>query len=104
MLSSTAEPTQQIDKRHFDLSKTYSDPDASKATILRGWLEDTWLRSPPGLLVPLRSAALTRALAVWRDLTSGAGLNVSDIVVVGFDANGESCFSLCKPGSFSCIM
>ncbi|CAK1549493.1 unnamed protein product [Leptosia nina] len=62
-------------------------PALSKTSTLRSWLEDSWLRPPAGVLVPLRPAALSRALAVWNDLVSD-GLNLTDIVIVGYDANG----------------
>lgn len=35
--------------------------------------------------------ALNRALAVWNDLTVD-GLGVTDLVIVGYDANGELFF------------
>ncbi|KAG7306609.1 hypothetical protein JYU34_007979 [Plutella xylostella] len=76
-----------IETRSFDVTKPRSSPQASQSATLRSWLEDPWLRAPPGLLVPLRPGALRRALAVWGD-AAGTGLNVSDIVVIGYDANG----------------
>jgi hypothetical protein len=75
------------DMRAFD-PKPQPPPIVSKSTTLRNWLEDSWLRPPAGILVPLRPMALNRALAVWNDLTVG-GLNVSDIVIVGYDTNGK---------------
>ncbi|KAL4712779.1 hypothetical protein ACJJTC_019431 [Scirpophaga incertulas] len=59
----------------------------SKSRTLKAWLEDSWIRSPAGILVPLRPSALNRALAVWNDLTE-EGLDISDIVIVGYDSNG----------------
>ncbi|XP_028035008.1 uncharacterized protein LOC114246601 [Bombyx mandarina] len=61
----------------------------NKSSTLRSWLEDSWLRQPVAVLVPLRPMALSRALAVWNDLIA-EGLNVSDIVIVGYDSNGIS--------------
>ncbi|XP_048002906.1 uncharacterized protein LOC125239382 isoform X2 [Leguminivora glycinivorella] len=64
-----------------------SPPEAiTPRATLRNWLEDPWLRAPAGLLVPLRSSALARASAVWDDLSEGLGL--SDVVLVGYHANG----------------
>lgn len=37
--------------------------------------------------MPLRPLALNRALGVWNDLAN-EGLNVTDIVIVGYDSNG----------------
>ncbi|XP_026762136.2 uncharacterized protein LOC113520912 [Galleria mellonella] len=79
------ESKQPIDKR--DHEKHRPSPAVSKSTTLRRWLEDSWLRPPAGILVPLRPMALNRALAVWNDLMVG-GLNVTDIVIVGYDSNG----------------
>ncbi|CAH4033132.1 unnamed protein product [Pieris brassicae] len=73
------------DLRTFE--KTKPAQALSKAATLRSWLEDSWLRPPAGILVPLRPAALSRALAVWNDLTAD-GLNLTDIVIVGYDENG----------------
>ncbi|XP_049884072.1 uncharacterized protein LOC126379383 isoform X2 [Pectinophora gossypiella] len=80
-----AEPKQQ-DTRNFDV-KPITPPSVSKSSTLKGWLEDSWLRPPAGILVPLRPIALSRALAVWNDLAA-EGLNVTDIVIVGYDSNG----------------
>ncbi|CAH0404015.1 unnamed protein product [Chilo suppressalis] len=74
------------EQRNFDLKPRPSQA-VSKSSTLKSWLEDSWIRPPVGLLVPLRPMALNRALAVWNDLTVG-GLNVSDIVIVGYDSNG----------------
>ncbi|CAG9790558.1 unnamed protein product [Diatraea saccharalis] len=76
------------EQRNFD-TKPRPDQAVSKSATLKSWLEDSWIRPPAGLLVPLRPMALNRALAVWNDLTVG-GLNVSDIVIIGYDSNGES--------------
>ncbi|KAI5639337.1 hypothetical protein NE865_08197 [Phthorimaea operculella] len=84
-LNDNMEPMQQ-DRRSFDMKPAFA-PSASKSATLKGWLQDTWLRPPAGFLVPLRPMALSRALAVWNDLTA-EGLNVTDIIVVGYDANG----------------
>lgn len=84
-----AEQTPPVDKRTYE--KPRPSPAVSKSTTLRGWLEDSWLRPPAGILVPLRPGALNRALAVWNDLVAG-GLNLSDIVIVGYDSNGKSHF------------
>ncbi|KAJ0169255.1 hypothetical protein K1T71_015139 [Dendrolimus kikuchii] len=82
-----SEPNNVIDKSNHDdqIRRPLTPP--SKSTTLKGWLEDSLLRPPSGLLVPLRPMALNRALAVWNDLTVG-GLNVSDIVIAGYDSNG----------------
>ncbi|XP_028159175.1 uncharacterized protein LOC114351977 isoform X1 [Ostrinia furnacalis] len=80
------DPKTLIDKRNFEV-KPRPTPVVSKSSTLKSWLEDTWTRPPAGLLVPLRPMALNRALAVWSDLTV-EGLNVSDIVIVGYDSNG----------------
>ncbi|XP_045509262.1 uncharacterized protein LOC123704813 [Colias croceus] len=80
--SDTPPPT---DARTFDKPKPL--PAATKSSTLRAWLEDTWLRPPVGVLVPLRTDALARALAVWNDVTAD-GLNLTDIVIVGYDSNG----------------
>ncbi|XP_072946853.1 uncharacterized protein [Epargyreus clarus] len=77
--------TQSADKRSYE--KPRPTPALSKSSTLKSWLEDSWLRPPAGILVPLRPLALTRALAVWNDLTVD-GLNVTDIVIVGYDSNG----------------
>ncbi|XP_038220414.1 uncharacterized protein LOC119838515 [Zerene cesonia] len=74
-----------MDARTFEKPKPL--PAASKSATLRAWLEDTWLRPPVGVLVPLRPDALARALAVWNDVTAD-GLNLTDIVIVGYDSNG----------------
>ncbi|KAJ2941713.1 hypothetical protein O0L34_g10521 [Tuta absoluta] len=84
-LSDNPEPMQQ-DRRSYEMKPAFL-PSASKSATLKGWLQDTWLRPPAGFLVPLRPMALSRALAVWNDLTV-EGLNVTDIVVVGYDSNG----------------
>ncbi|XP_073966310.1 uncharacterized protein isoform X2 [Choristoneura fumiferana] len=68
------------------------EPTQPPATVsahatLKSWLEDGWLRAPAGILVPLRSSALSRARAVWEDLVA-AGLDLKDIVLVGYDSNG----------------
>ncbi|KAL0858443.1 hypothetical protein ABMA27_012319 [Loxostege sticticalis] len=81
-----SDPKPPIDKRNYD-TKPRPTPVISKSSTLRSWLEDTWTRPPAGILVPLRPMALNRALAVWNDLTV-EGLNVSDIVIVGYDSNG----------------
>ncbi|KAI8431455.1 hypothetical protein MSG28_015974 [Choristoneura fumiferana] len=67
------------------------EPTQPPATVsahatLKSWLEDGWLRAPAGILVPLRSSALSRARAVWEDLVA-AGLDLKDIVLVGYDSN-----------------
>lgn len=82
-----SEPNAVIDKRHHDDQTQHPPTPLSKSSTLKGWLEDSLLRPPSGLLVPLRPMALNRALAVWNDLTV-EGLNVSDIVIVGYDSNG----------------
>ncbi|XP_063545150.1 uncharacterized protein LOC134753253 isoform X1 [Cydia strobilella] len=65
-----------------------SPPEAiTPQATLRNWLEDPWLRAPAGLLVPLRSSALVRASAVWDDLNEES-LGLSDVVLVGYHANG----------------
>ncbi|CAH2083473.1 unnamed protein product [Euphydryas editha] len=76
---------QQQDKRIYDKSRPA--PALSKSSTLKSWLEDSWLRPPAGILVPLRPLALNRALGVWNDLAD-EGLNVTDIVIVGYDSNG----------------
>lgn len=87
---SAADQKPSIDKRNFDYPKPPADePEASKSRTLRNWIEDALLRSPSAILVPLRPHALSRALAVWNDVVSDGGLNVSDIVIVGYDSNGE---------------
>lgn len=73
------------DQRDYEPSNL---PPTSKSSTLRGWLEDSWLRPPAAVLVPLRPMALNRALAVWKDVTV-ENLNVSDIVIVGYDSNGK---------------
>ncbi|KAM3955527.1 uncharacterized protein ACR2FA_010565 [Aphomia sociella] len=81
-----SEQKQPTDKREYEKQ---SPPHAvSKSTTLRGWLEDSWLRPPAGILVPLRPVALNRALAVWNDLMVAGGLNVTDLVIIGYDSNG----------------
>ncbi|CAH2065149.1 unnamed protein product, partial [Iphiclides podalirius] len=77
------------DKRNND-ARARSAPIASKSSTLRSWLEDPWLRPPAGLLVPLRPMALRRALDVWNDMMAAGALEMKDIVIVGFDANGVS--------------
>ncbi|CAG4999992.1 unnamed protein product [Parnassius apollo] len=83
----SADSKQTLDKRNND-AKPRSTPIVSKSTTLRSWLEDSWLRPPAGLLVPLRPKALKRALDVWNDLSAGGALKISDIVIVGYDSNG----------------
>ncbi|XP_068627104.1 uncharacterized protein [Battus philenor] len=78
---------QPIDKRNND-ARPRSNPIPSKSSTLRSWLEDSWLRPPAGILVPLRPNALKRALDVWKDLTAAEALKMTDIVIVGFDSNG----------------
>ncbi|GBP41890.1 hypothetical protein EVAR_86860_1 [Eumeta japonica] len=68
-----------------DRKSTHPPAKTTKSSTLKGWIEDTWLRPPAALLVPLRAVAINRAMAVWRDLTA-EGLNVSDIIVIGFDS------------------
>ncbi|XP_037296528.1 uncharacterized protein LOC115453643 [Manduca sexta] len=75
----------QSEIRNFDPKPL--PPPTSKSSTLRSWLEDSWLRPPAAVLVPLRPMALNRALAVWKDLTV-EGLNLTDIVIVGYDSNG----------------
>ncbi|XP_061727000.1 uncharacterized protein LOC133532395 isoform X1 [Cydia pomonella] len=81
--SARPEPQPQ-DRPVFDPSPTEA---ITPRATLRNWLEDPWLRAPAGLLVPLRSSALARASAVWDDL-SGESLRLSDVVLVGYHANG----------------
>ncbi|CAH0731111.1 unnamed protein product, partial [Brenthis ino] len=76
---------QPVENRIFE--KPRPIPALSKSSTLKSWLEDSWLRPPAGILVPLRPLALNRALGVWNDL-AGEGLNVTDIVIVGYDSNG----------------
>ncbi|XP_060808472.1 uncharacterized protein LOC106134386 isoform X2 [Amyelois transitella] len=78
-------PNPPVDKRNYD--KPRPSPAVSKSTTLRSWLEDSWLRPPTGILVPLRPVALNRALAVWNDLVVD-GLNLTDIIIIGYDSNG----------------
>lgn len=85
-----APQNQPIDKRNDILKPMHAPPEISKTLTLRAWLEDAWLRTPAAILVPLRPAALTRALAVWNDLTMDDGLNVTDIILIGYDSNGIS--------------
>ncbi|KPJ20151.1 hypothetical protein RR48_01470 [Papilio machaon] len=84
-----SEAKQPIDKRNND-AKPRSTVHTSKKSTLRSWLEDTWLRPPAGILVPLRPRALQRALDVWKDLTADGSLKMTDIVIVGFDSKGIS--------------
>ncbi|XP_064076147.1 uncharacterized protein LOC113404300 [Vanessa tameamea] len=81
----TESDKQPVDKRLYE--KTRPVPALSKSSTLKSWLEDSWLRPPAGILVPLRPLALNRALGVWNDLAA-EGLNVTDIVIVGYDSNG----------------
>ncbi|XP_053622615.1 uncharacterized protein LOC128682111 isoform X2 [Plodia interpunctella] len=78
-------PKPPVELRSYE--KPHPPPAVSKSTTLRSWLEDSWLRPPAGILVPLRPMALTRALAVWNDLVVD-GLNLTDIIIVGYDSNG----------------
>ncbi|XP_045456328.1 uncharacterized protein LOC123666170 [Melitaea cinxia] len=81
------ENTGTQDTRIYDKARPL--PALSKSSTLKSWLEDSWLRPPAGILVPLRPLALNRALGVWNDLAD-EGLNVTDIVIVGYDSNGVS--------------
>ncbi|KPJ00501.1 hypothetical protein RR46_07091 [Papilio xuthus] len=83
-----SEAKQPIEKRND--AKPRSTVHTSKSSTLRSWLEDTWLRPPAGVLVPLRPRALQRALDVWKDLTADGSLKMTDIVIVGFDSKGIS--------------
>ncbi|XP_045783597.1 uncharacterized protein LOC123879740 [Maniola jurtina] len=76
---------QPIDKRKIDKPRPL--PALSKSSTLKSWLEDSWLRPPAGILVPLRPLALNRALGVWNELAR-EGVNVTDVVIVGYDSNG----------------
>ncbi|XP_075989759.1 uncharacterized protein LOC142985454 isoform X2 [Anticarsia gemmatalis] len=85
-------PGPRIPKSDNDPERLYPhvlSPPQSTRSIVRGWLEDTWIRSPIGILVPLRASALNRALAVWTDLNSSA-LNLSGVCLMGYDENGVS--------------
>ncbi|XP_061381695.1 uncharacterized protein LOC116778540 isoform X2 [Danaus plexippus] len=81
----TEEIQQSFDLRTFEKPKPA--PYMNRSTTLKSWLEDSWLRPPAGILVPLRPLALNRALGVWNDLAN-EGLNLTDIVIVGYDSNG----------------
>ncbi|XP_013139237.1 PREDICTED: uncharacterized protein LOC106103841 [Papilio polytes] len=83
-----SEAKQTIDKRNDNAKPRTLH--TSKSSTLRSWLEDTWLRPPAGVLVPLRPRALQRALDVWKDLTADGSLKMTDIVIVGFDSKGIS--------------
>ncbi|XP_041983872.1 uncharacterized protein LOC121736616 isoform X2 [Aricia agestis] len=80
-----ADSKEQTDK--WSLEKPRPTVALSRSSTLKSWLEDTWLRPPAGIMVPLRPSALSRALGVWNDLID-EGLNMTDIVIVGYDSNG----------------
>lgn len=75
-----------IDKRNFDTHPPNLKPQTSRS-VVRGWLQDCWVRPPAGIMVPLRAEALARALAVWSDLTVPK-LNNTHVLVMGYDSNG----------------
>ncbi|XP_063899331.1 uncharacterized protein LOC110378641 isoform X1 [Helicoverpa armigera] len=75
-----------LDKRNFDSHPAESPPQTTRS-VVRGWLQDCWIRPPAGIMVPLRATALARALAVWGDLNVPA-LNLTHVLVMGYDSNG----------------
>ncbi|CAB3258259.1 unnamed protein product [Arctia plantaginis] len=80
----------RIAKSDNDPERSYTQgPPQSTRSIVRGWLDDTWIRSPVGILVPLRATALNRALAVWTDLNTST-LNLSRVCFMAYDENGIS--------------
>ncbi|XP_026747956.1 uncharacterized protein LOC113508944 [Trichoplusia ni] len=80
------DPKPPIDKRNFDSHPPVLKPQTTRS-VVRGWLQDCWIRPPAGIMVPLRATALARALAVWSDLTVPA-LNLTHVLVMGYDSNG----------------
>ncbi|KAF9416896.1 hypothetical protein HW555_005899 [Spodoptera exigua] len=79
------DPKPPLDKRNFDTQPPFK-PQTTRS-VVRSWLQDCCVRPPAGIMVPLRAAALARALAVWSDLTVPA-LNLSHVLVMGYDSNG----------------
>lgn len=79
------DPKPLLDKRNFDTQPPFK-PQTTRS-VVRSWLQDCCVRPPAGIMVPLRAAALARALAVWSDLTVPA-LNLSHVLVMGYDSNG----------------
>ncbi|XP_050556879.1 uncharacterized protein LOC118281273 isoform X2 [Spodoptera frugiperda] len=79
------DPKPPLDKRTFENQPPYK-PQTTRS-VVRSWLQDCCVRPPAGIMVPLRAAALARALAVWSDLTVPA-LNLSHVLVMGYDSNG----------------
>lgn len=86
-------PGSRIPKADNDPERLFPQMDITPApstrSIVRGWLEDSWIRAPIGILVPLRATALSRALAVWTDLNAST-LNLSRVCFMAYDENGVS--------------